>query len=75
MNAIIAEESRFLKDPAPQVILQSIKDSSLQITIRAWAEIDDYWNVYWDNNKILKTKIEEAGLRVPLPQQDVHIIQ
>jgi small conductance mechanosensitive channel len=75
MRDIINAESRFLKEPAPQVILQSIEDNSVKITIRAWAEIQDYWNIYWDINKIIKAKIEEAGLHVPLPQRDVHIHQ
>jgi len=75
MQNIIRAESRFLKDPAPQVILQSIEDNSVKITIRAWTSIQDYWNIYWDINKIIKTKIEEAGLHVPLPQRDVHIVQ
>ena len=74
MQNIIAAETRFLQDPAPQVILQSIEDSSVKITIRAWAAIQDYWNIYWDLNKVIKSKIEAAGLQVPLPRRDVHII-
>jgi len=75
MQNIINTEKRFLKDPAPQVILQSFEDSSVKITIRAWAYIQDYWNIYWDINKSIKAKIEEAGLHIPFPQRDVHIMQ
>ncbi|WP_461245870.1 mechanosensitive ion channel family protein [Treponema sp. R6D11] len=75
MQGIINAETRFLRDPAPQVILQSIEDNSVKITIRAWTNVQDYWNIYWDINKIIKTKIEEAGLHVPLPHRDVHIVQ
>lgn len=73
MNEITASESRFLKEPVPQVILQSMQDSSVIITIRAWALSADYWNIYWDQMKNLKAKIEEAGLHIPLPQRDVHL--
>jgi small conductance mechanosensitive channel len=75
MHGIINAEGRFFKDPAPQVILQSLDDSSVKITIRAWASIQDYWNIYWDTNKSIKAKIEEAGLHIPFPQRDVHILQ
>jgi len=75
MHAIIAAEARFLKDPAPQVILQALEDNSVKITIRAWAANQDYWNIYWDMTKSIKTKIEAAGLRIPFPQRDVHIVQ
>jgi small conductance mechanosensitive channel len=75
MQGIIDAEARFLKDPAPQVILQSFEDSSIKITIRAWAANQDYWNIYWEMNKNIKAKIEEAGLHIPFPQRDIHIIK
>lgn len=73
MQNIIAAESGFLKDPAPQVIMQSIEASSVTITIRAWTSVQDYWNIYWEKTKTIKAKIEEAGLHIPLPQRDVRI--
>jgi small conductance mechanosensitive channel len=75
MQNIIAAEPGFLKDPAPQVVLQSIEASSVTITIRAWALLDNYWDIYWEKTKIIKAKIEEAGLHIPLPQRDVRIVQ
>jgi small conductance mechanosensitive channel len=72
MQDIIAAESRFLKDPAPQVILQSIEASSVKITIRAWASVQNYWDIYWELSKTVKTKVEEAGLHIPLPH--VHVV-
>jgi small conductance mechanosensitive channel len=75
MHGIINADVRFLKDPTPQVILQSIEDNSVKITIRAWTTVQDYWNIYWDTNKIIKAKIEEAGLHIPLPQRDVRVVQ
>jgi small conductance mechanosensitive channel len=74
MQGIIAAETRFLRDPAPQVILQSIEASSVKITIRAWASVGNYWDIYWDLSRAIKAKIEAAGLHIPLPRQDVHII-
>ena len=73
MQEIITAEPRFLQDPAPQVMLQSIEESSVTITLRAWAPIGDYWNIYWDVTKTIKTKIEAAGLHIPLPQREVHM--
>ncbi|MCL2044423.1 MAG: mechanosensitive ion channel [Treponema sp.] len=74
MQDIIAAEPRFLKDPMPMVILQAIESHSVRITIRAWAAVQDYWDIFWDLNKIIKGKIEAAGLCVPLPQRDVRVV-
>lgn len=75
MQNIAETETRFMKDPPPQVLLQSLGDSSVNIALRAWAATDVYWNIYWDQMKNIKLKIEEAGLRIPLPQRVLHIAE
>jgi small conductance mechanosensitive channel len=75
MRDIVAAEQRLLKEPVPQVILQSLEDSSVKITVRAWASSQNYWDIYWELNKTIKEKIEAAGLHIPFPQQDVHIVR
>jgi small conductance mechanosensitive channel len=73
LGGVIAAESRFLKDPVPQVMVQSLGESAVTIMIRAWVSFDDYWNVYWDQMGNIKIRIEEAGLHIPFPQRDLHI--
>jgi small conductance mechanosensitive channel len=75
LKDIIACENRFLQDPPPQVILQSLQDSSVILAIRAWASNQNYWDIYWQQMRNLKEKIEGAGLHIPYPQNDVHIVQ
>ncbi|MDR1430417.1 MAG: mechanosensitive ion channel [Spirochaetaceae bacterium] len=74
MREIIAEERRFLHEPAPQVVLQSYGESGITITLRAWAYGNVYWTIYWDQMRILKTKLDDAGLSIPFPQRDVRIV-
>jgi small conductance mechanosensitive channel len=70
---MVAAESRFLADPAPQILVQSYGDSSVNILLRAWAPLDQYWPVYWDLMRGLKERLEEAGLSIPFPQRDIHV--
>jgi small conductance mechanosensitive channel len=73
MRGIIASEPRLLKEPAPQVVLQALESSSVRITVRAWASIQDYWDIYWEMNKTIKEKIEAAGLHIPFP--NIRVVQ
>jgi small conductance mechanosensitive channel len=75
MQNIAETETRFLKDPAPQIVVQSLGDSSVNVALRAWASTDAYWDIYWDQMKLLKPRILEAGLHIPFPQRDMHIIK
>ena len=71
---IINEEERFLKDPAPQMMVLSMGDSCVNVQLRAWLSVSDFWPVQWKLNKELKEKIEEAGLSIPFPQREINII-
>lgn len=63
-----------LKDPAPQVIPQSLSRTAIQIQLRAWARGSDYDAVRWDLTESGKSALDEAGLHSPLPQQVVHLV-
>jgi small conductance mechanosensitive channel len=73
LGDVIAAEGRFLKEPLPQVLVQTLGESAVTVMIRAWVSFDDYWNVYWDQMRNVKIRIEEAGLHIPFPQRDLHI--
>lgn len=70
---ILQDEKRFLTEPAPKMMVQALADSSVNIMLRGWLSVDDYWDVHWALNKIVKEKIEGAGLTIPFPQRDVHV--
>jgi len=74
LRKIIASEPRFLKEPAPQAMVTALADSSVNLILRGWATMDDYWPTLWDLNKRIKEEIEQAGLTIPFPQRDLHII-
>lgn len=73
LEEIVAEEKRFLHDPPHQIMVSAMADSSVNIQLRAWAHVDDYSDIKWEQNKNLKEKIEAAGLSIPFPQQDIYI--
>ena len=75
LNEIINTETRFLTTPAPQIVVQSMQESCVNLVIRAWANNNVYWDIYFQQMRTLKDKIEEAGLHIPFPQQDIHIVQ
>ena len=74
LNAIAAEDTRFLPHPAPQVIVQSLGDSAVNLMLRAWAHTDVYWALYWEKTRLIKERIQAAGLTIPFPQRDVRLI-
>ena len=71
--AMLAADSRILKDPEPVVWVAALADSSVNLTIRAWVKNSDYWNVFFEHNEEFYKELPKHGLSFPFPQMDVHV--
>ena len=71
LNALLQGNEFVLKDPAPQVVVADLGESSVNLTLRFWTNTADYWTVYWQIKEGLKKAIESAGLNIPFPQRVV----
>ena len=74
MMDIMTHEPMILKDPAPEVLVSELADSSVQLTLRYWTATENYWPAYWSIKSQLKPAIEAAGLNVPFPQRIVTFV-
>lgn len=63
-----------LKDPAPQVFVGELAESSVNIFCRPWVKREDYWTIYWGLTGAVKERFDAEGISIPFPQQDVHVI-
>ena len=71
--AILDAEERVLKDPAAGVAVGELGDSSVNLNVRPWVNSGDYWPVRADLLEGIKVKLDEAGISIPYPQQDVYM--
>ena len=72
LERIIAADERILKDPAPFIALGALSASSVDIKVRAWSKVGDYWGVYFDMNKTVYETFNKEGIGFPFPQLTVH---
>lgn len=72
---ILNADERILQDPAPFVRMGELGDSSVNIKVRAWIPIGDFWNVNWDVMEKVKKSFDENNVIIPFPQTDVHLKQ
>jgi len=72
MNLALAE-SRILKEPAPEVMVASLGDSSVILRLRVWVETPNFWPVMFSLTEKSKLACDEQGLNIPFPQRDVHL--
>ncbi len=71
----VAAHALVLKDPAPNIMLLELADSSVNFAVRPWCKTEDYWAVYSELLEQLKYNLEAGGCSFPYPQTDVHLYQ
>ena len=69
LQSLLEKNQIILKDPAPQVLVADLADSSVNLTLRFWVPTAKYWDAYWEIKGQLKETIESAGLNIPFPQR------
>ncbi len=73
--AVITSHPKVLKDPAPQVAVTEMADSSVNFVVRPWCKTEDYWDVFFDLQKAIKQAYDREGISIPFPQRDLHITE
>ena len=74
MEEAVEAHPLVLDDPEPTIRVHELADSSVNFVCRPWTKTDDYWTVYWDLMQQVKERFDAAGISIPYPQQDVHVI-
>lgn len=70
---ILEKDARVLKDPAPVVLLSSLDDSAVTLTIRYWTSFDDLYPTQADVLETIYKEFPKNKLNFPFPQMDVHV--
>ena len=74
-ETVVNADSRILAEPKVTIAVSELADSSVNFVVRPWVKSQDYWAVYFDLTEKIKLALDEAGISIPYPQQDVHLHQ
>lgn len=69
IKKVIDEHPLALINPAPQVYVDNLGDSSVDIVVRVWSPTSVWFKLKTELLWIIKTAIEEQGIEIPFPQR------
>lgn len=69
LEAVARLHDKVLKDPPVWSGVTGLLDSSVQITLHAWAASGDWWQTQADLMQAGKEALDEAGIEIPFPHQ------
>ena len=70
--AICQGNDNILKEPQPEVYVGELGDSSVNLTLRFWANNDVFWGAHFYVMEEIKERFDAAGIEIPFPQRVVH---
>ncbi|WP_226468277.1 mechanosensitive ion channel family protein [Luteimonas panaciterrae] len=70
---VMQTEPRILAEPAADVLVYALDDNSVNLGIRCHVSNADFFNTKCDLIERVKKAFDDAGIRIPYPQRDVHM--
>jgi len=71
---VLSADPRVLNDPAPMIVVLDLGESSVNLGVRPFVKASDYWQAQWDLTERIKQAFDAAGITIPFPQRDIHVI-
>lgn len=75
MRDVVAGEPLFMRKPEPQFFVAGLEDSCVNVTFRAWARTQDFFNLKWKYTAEIKKRFAEENITIPFPQRTVHLVE
>lgn len=70
---ICADNENILTEPIPEVFVDGLGDSSVNLVLRFWAENSVFWPAHFHVIEETKKRFDAAGIEIPFPQRDIHL--
>lgn len=70
---VLENDAETIKDKEMIVFVNQLADSSINLGVRCWFETDKYFPGLWRLNEEIKYALDNANIRIPYPQMDVHV--
>lgn len=73
LEQVLSEEKDVQENQEKLVFVENLGESSVNLNIRCWTNNDVYWEVKWRLTENIKYALDDAKIRIPYPQLDVHV--
>ncbi|HET8885728.1 MAG TPA: mechanosensitive ion channel family protein [Salinimicrobium sp.] len=70
---LVSEQKQIFRDPAPEVLVSSLEESAVTLSVRYWTTNEDFWSTHFYFLEESKIRLEEKGVEIPYPQRNIHI--
>ncbi|HSC84994.1 MAG TPA: mechanosensitive ion channel family protein [Pseudomonas sp.] len=70
----LAEDPRVLPQPAPEVVVTTLGENAITLSLRFWSSNADYWALIFMLNEQVRDRLRAANIELPAPQRIVRMV-
>ena len=74
LTELLDNEKEVLRDKEHLVFVDELSESAVVLNVRFYTTQDAYWETKWRITEQIKLVLDEAGIKIPFRQMDVHIL-
>ena len=74
LMGLLEADPAVLKDRDMRVVVDALGESAIQLIVRCWFTNEEYWDGRYRLTEGIKTVLDQAGIQIPYPQLDVHVL-
>ena len=71
---VAKSNQRVFSDPEPRAFFVNFGDSALDFRLWAWVDVNDGYSISSELAVAVQEALNQAGISVPFPQRDLHIV-
>jgi small conductance mechanosensitive channel len=75
LRSLVEAEPNILPEPAFDIFVEELADSSVNYRVRAWARTSEFWPIVNNFPEKVKKAFDAQGIGIPFPQMDVHLFR
>ncbi len=68
---LLLDDARVHRSPEPLVVVRALGASSVDLELRVWTDRGSYWELNFDITRKVKLALDEAGISIPYPHQQL----
>lgn len=72
ITSAMAKHPKVIQDKPIQLWLSEFDSYSIKASARCWVPTWEFWGVYWDQIEAVKKALEENGVAMAIPKQEIY---
>lgn len=73
LQKVLDEDTAVLKEEEHFVYISELGDASVDVGIRCWFSMEDFWSGKWRITENVKYALDEAGISIPSSHMEVYV--